>query len=128
MFSRSQQATILTAIKANSLELAMYATNPTASDTGTECSGGGYARQPITFGANTVVSGGTQIANTGVISFPQASSDWTGTAAYWGVRIVGGALVGYGQLTSAGVPTTRAVRTGDTYQQAIGTVILKVED
>ena len=128
MFSRVQQGTILTAIKANSLELALYSTDPTASDTGTEISGGSYARQAVTFGTNTVVSGGTQIANTNLITFPQASADWTGTVAYWGVRIVGGALVGYGQITSGGTPTTRVVRSGDTYQQAIGSVILKVTD
>lgn len=128
MFSRSYQATILTAIKTNSLELALYSTDPTASDTGTECSGGSYARQSITFGTNTVVSGGTQISNTNLISFPQASADWTGTVAYWGVRIVGGALVSHGQITSGGSPTTRVVRSGDTYQQAIGSVVLKVAD
>ena len=128
MFSRVQQGTILTAIKANSLELALYSTDPTASDSGVEISGGSYARQAVTFGANTVVSGGTQIANTNLITFPQASADWTGTVAYWGVRIVGGSLVGYGQITSGGTPTTRVVRSGDTYQQAIGSVILKVTD
>jgi hypothetical protein len=128
MFSRAQQALQLIAIKANSLELALYSTDPTASDTGTECSGGSYARQAITFGANTVVAGGTQIANTNLITFPQASADWTGTVAYWGVRIVGGALVGSGQISSGGTPTTRVVRSGDTYQQAIGSVVLKVND
>lgn len=128
MFSRTYQATILTAIKTNSLELALYSADPTASDAGTEVSGGSYARQSITFGANTVVSGGTQITNTNLITFPQASADWTGTVAYWGVRIVGGALVSHGSISSSGTATTRVVRSGDTYQQAIGSVVLKVND
>ncbi len=128
MFSRAYQAVILTAIKTNSLELALYTSDPTASDAGTEVSGGSYARQSITFGANTVVTGGTQIANTGVVTFPQASADWSNPITHWGVRIVGGALVGYGEITQSGVATSRMVRSGDVYQQAIGSVILKVSD
>lgn len=128
MFSRTQQATILTNIKAESLEFALYTTNPTATDIGVECSGGGYARQPIAFGANATVADGTQCTNTGVITFPQASSDWNAPAAYWAVRIVGGALVSRGELKQGGVATTRTVRTGDTYQQGVGTVTLKVSD
>ena len=128
MFSRAYQAVILTAIKTNSLELALYTSDPTASDAGTEVSGGSYARQSITFDANTVVTGGTQIANTGVVTFPQASADWSNPITHWGVRIVGGALVGYGEITQSGVATSRMVRSGDVYQQAIGSVILKVSD
>lgn len=128
MFSRAYQAVILTAIKTNSLELALYTSDPTASDAGTEVSGGSYARQSITFGANTVVTGGTQIANTGVVTSPQASADWSNPITHWGVRIVGGALVGYGEITQSGVATSRMVRSGDVYQQAIGSVILKVSD
>jgi hypothetical protein len=127
MFSRTQQAIILTEIKTHALELALYSTDPTASDIGTEIAGGSYARQSATFGANTVVSGGTQIANTALVTFPQASSDWA-TASHWGVRVVGGALIAHGQLTQSGVATTRTVRTGDIYQQAVGTVILRVSD
>jgi len=128
MFSRAYQAVILTAIKTNSLELALYTSDPTASDAGTEVSGGSYARQAITFGTNTVVSGGTQIANTGVVTFPQASADWSAPISHWGVRIVGGALVGHGEITQSAVATSRMVRSGDVYQQAIGSVILKVSD
>jgi len=128
MFSRVQQAVILTAIKVNSLELALYISDPTASDAGTEVSGGSYARQAITFGANTVVTGGTQIASSGVLTFPQASADWSAPVTHWGVRIVGGALVGRGEISQGGVATSRMVRSGDVYQQAIGTVILKVSD
>lgn len=127
MFSRAQQGIILTAIKANSLELALYSTNPTASDVGTEVVGGGYSRKSITFGTNTVVSDGTQISNTGVVTFTQASNDWT-TATHWGLRIVGGALVTYGTLSQGGVATSRTIRTGDIYQQAIGSVVIKVGD
>lgn len=128
MFSRIYQSTILTAIKTNSLELALYTTNPTASDSGTEVSGGGYARQSVTFGNNTVVTGGTQITNTGVLTFPQASADWSAPITHWGVRIVGGALVGYGEITTSGVATSRQIRSGDQHIQSIGSVVLKVSD
>ena len=127
MFSRVQQGIILTALKANSLELALYSTDPTASDAGTEVVGGGYSRKAITFGANTVVAGGTQISNTGLVTFTQASNDWS-PASHWGVRVVGGALVAYGVLSQSNTPTTRTIRTGDIYQQAIGSVVLKVAD
>lgn len=127
MFSRAQQAVILSEIKTHALELALYSTAPTASDSGTEVTGGGYSRRPVTFGANTVVADGTQIANTALVTFSQASGDWS-TASHWGIRIVGGALIAQGQLTNAGAATTRGVKTGDIYQQAIGSVVLKVSD
>lgn len=56
--------------------LALYTTAPGESTSGTEVSGGSYARQAVTLG---VASGG-QVQNSGLITFPTASAGW-GTIA-----------------------------------------------
>jgi len=70
--------------------LALYLTDPTDADVGTEVSGGSYARQSITFGApnNGVTS------NSLAIEFPQATASW-GTIQYIGIRdnLTGGNLL-----------------------------------
>lgn len=70
--------------------LALYLTDPTDADVGTEVSGGSYARQSITFGApsNGVTS------NSLAIEFPQATASW-GTIQYIGIRdnVTGGNLL-----------------------------------
>ena len=58
--------------------LALFTTVPGEGGTGTEVSGGGYARQSVTFGAP---SGGS-MANSLPIEVPTATSDW-GTASGW---------------------------------------------
>lgn len=70
--------------------LALYLTDPTDSDVGTEVSGGAYARQPITFSAPS--NGLT--SNSVAIEFPQATASW-GTIAYIGIRdsLTGGNLL-----------------------------------
>jgi len=61
--------------------VALYTSDPTDADTGTEVSGGGYARQTVTFNA---ASGGSA-SNAGDITFPQATADW-GTITHIGLR------------------------------------------
>ncbi|MGD9663121.1 MAG: hypothetical protein AB7U63_17835 [Porticoccaceae bacterium] len=76
--------------------VAVYTTNPTASDTGTEVSGGGYARQQATFNPS---SGGV-ITNNADIIFPTSTASW-GTVAYVGIRdaATGGNLLYYAPLS-----------------------------
>lgn len=76
--------------------LALYLSDPTEADTGTEVSGGGYARQPVTF---TAPSNG-QVTNSADIIFPVATTDW-GTVTHVGIRdaATGGNLLWYGPLT-----------------------------
>ncbi|MNB67234.1 hypothetical protein D3C81_309290 [compost metagenome] len=66
------------------LHVALYTSNPTAADTGTEVSGGAYARQAITFGA-PAVEGGKQTVKNAEVVFPVATADW-GTVTHIGVR------------------------------------------
>ena len=83
--------------------LAIYTTNPTAADTGTECTLGGYARQEITFKEAV-----DYITKNEEITFPPVTSG-TGTMAYFGIRdaLTAGNLLFYGALG-----TPRALKTG----------------
>ena len=78
--------------------IALYTSDPTDADVGTEVSGGGYARQPVTFGApsNGIVS------NSAKVEFPVATALW-GTITHIGIRdaLTGGNLLYYGPLTAA---------------------------
>lgn len=61
--------------------LALYTSDPTDADTGTEVSGGGYARQEVTCGAPA----DGVCSNSAEIKFPAASAPW-GTVSHVGVR------------------------------------------
>lgn len=61
--------------------LALYTTDPTDADSGSEISGNSYVRQAITFAAPS--NGAT--SNSGAIEFPQATGTW-GTIAYVAIR------------------------------------------
>lgn len=58
----------------------LFTTNPTDAGTGTEVTGGSYARQAATFGA---ASGGSS-TTTADITFPQATADW-GVVSHIGI-------------------------------------------
>ena len=60
-----------TSLRSGTYYLALFLTDPTASGTGTEVSGGGYARKIINFSAPSLVSGKEQVSN----SAPVDSSD-----------------------------------------------------
>jgi len=83
------------------LYLALYSTNPTDADTGTEASYTGYTRQAVTFGAPQLSGGAAVIQNSAAITFavvPAAS----GSIAYAGLKTsaTGGDLIYYGSLAA----------------------------
>lgn len=82
--------------------VALYATNPTAADTGTEVSGGGYARQRVTFSSPTISGDVSVVQNVAEVVFPQLTAS-AGTAAYVGLRDAasGGNLLFYEALPTA---------------------------
>ena len=92
----------------SALYIALYTTNPTATDTGSEVLGGSYLRQAISFDAP---SGGA-VSNTYQIVFPEATASW-GAVGYFGIRdaLSGGNLWYYGAWTVA-----KTVTTGDQLQ------------
>lgn len=78
--------------------------DPGESGVGPEVVGGGYIRQPVTFGALTAgMSSETQVSNTNVITFPAATSAW-GTITHYGIfnAPTGGTCYVRCQLTEPG--------------------------
>lgn len=94
----------------STIYIALYKTDPTGGDTGTEIvSTGGtlYARQTITFNAPIDDgAGGHKCQNAAEVDFPVAGADWTGSGdpiAYWGIRTAStsGSLMYYGQFDAS---------------------------
>jgi hypothetical protein len=75
----------------SALYVALYTTDPTDADTGTEVSGGAYTRKAVVFDA--------QNKNNADITFPEATADW-GTITHIGIRDAetGGNLLAYKAL------------------------------
>jgi hypothetical protein len=94
--------------------LALYTSDPTDADTGTECSGSGYARQAITFGAP---SNGVS-TNSAAIEFAQAGDSW-GTITHIGIR---DALTTGNLLYHTPLDASKTIATGDVFRVAIGSL------
>ena len=80
--------------------VALYSSDPTAADTGTELSGSGYARQSATFGAPTAGTG--TVTNDTDITFDAATADWT-AISHVAIKdaLTGGNLLSYKALSSS---------------------------
>lgn len=85
--------------------VALYTSDPTDADTGTEVSGGGYARQAVTFAAPS--DGAT--SNTADITFPEATASW-GTVTHVGIR---DAATAGNLLFHAALTVSKAIAAGD---------------
>jgi hypothetical protein len=98
--------------------LALYTTDPTDADTGTEVSGGSYARQAITMGAP---SNGVSVSSAD-ISFPQCTVSW-GTVAFVGIRdaLTAGNLLYHSPLT-----VSKAIDVGDIFKVASGSLSVQL--
>jgi hypothetical protein len=94
--------------------LALYTSDPTDADSGTECSGTSYARQAITFGAPS--NGVT--TNSAAIEFPQAGGSW-GTITHIGIR---DALTTGNLLYHTPLDASKTIATGDVFRVAIGSL------
>jgi len=88
----------------STLYVALFTSDPGETGSGTEVSGGSYARQTIAF---TVT--GNQASNTAAVEFPTATASW-GTITYAAVydAVSGGNLMAYGALT-----TSKTIASGD---------------
>lgn len=93
--------------------LALYTAAPTDAGGGTQVSGGGYARQAITFGAP---SGGA-ISNTVAVSFTASGAAY-GTVVAVGIfdAVTAGNLLAWDDITSA------VINDGDTINFPIGDI------
>ena len=94
--------------------LALYTSDPTDADLGTEVSGTSYARQSITFGAPS--NGVT--TNSSAIEFPQAGGSW-GTVTHVGIRddSTSGNL-----LYHTALDASKTISTGDVFRIASGSL------
>jgi len=102
------------------LYAALYVSDPTESDIGTEVKGSGYARQQITFGAVSTSGTKSVVSNTGVITFPQASGSW-GIITHVGIRdaATGGNLLSYTPLS-----VSQSIESGDQVELPAGTIMV----
>lgn len=89
--------------------LALYITDPTDADSGTEVSGVNYARQTITFGT---ISGGV-VSNSGAITFPTAGAGGWGTVGWVGIR---DAASGGNLLLHSPLDDSKTVNEDDTFK------------
>lgn len=95
-----------------SIYVALYTSDPTDADTGTEVSGGSYARVLVNASAggapewNLAVADGTRhvVDNQEDVTFPTATAAW-GTITHVGIRdhITAGNLLHHGPLASSQV-------------------------
>ena len=117
-FSDTFETTVLTwsfttssATRPTEWHIALYTASPSDPGGGTEVSGGGYARQSVTF----TVSGNTA-SNTAAIEWPVATSGY-GTVTDVGVfdAASGGNLIAYAALT-----TSKSIDTGDVFRLPAG--------
>lgn len=90
----------------------LYTTDPTDANTGTEVSGGSYARQAATFAAP---SNGASITSAD-ITFPTATGSW-GTVTHFGIldASTAGNLLYHGALAAS-----KSITTGDVLKITAG--------
>lgn len=110
-FSNTFETRVLTwvfttsgATRPTSWYVALFTSNPDEDASGTEVSGGAYARQSATF----TVSGNTA-SNSGALEYPTATAGY-GTVTHVGVfdALTGGNLIAYAALT-----LSKTIDTGD---------------
>jgi hypothetical protein len=94
--------------------VALYTTDPTDADTGTECSGTSYVRQAVTFGAP---SNGVS-TNSAAVEFPQAGGSW-GTITHIGLR---DASTAGNLLYHSPLDASKTIATGDVFRIATGSL------
>jgi hypothetical protein len=94
--------------------VSLWTTDPTDAGSGTEVTGGSYARQAVTFGAP---SNGASL-NTTAVEFPQATASY-GTVGWIGINdaLTTGNLLYHSPLT-----TSKTIDTGDIFKIAIGSL------
>lgn len=87
---------------AGSLYVALYTTDPTDADTGTEATYVSYARVAVVRSVAGWTVSGNEVTNAAAVTFP-TSTGTNNTITHFGIRtaITGGDLIGSGALTSS---------------------------
>ena len=94
--------------------VALYTSDPTDADSGTEVSGTNYARQSVTFGSP---SNGAS-TNSAAVEFPQAGSSW-GTITHIGLRDASSAG---NLLYHTPLDASKTIASGDVFRIATGSL------
>lgn len=99
--------------------LALFTTDPTDAGTGTEVSGGAYARKTVTFNA---AANGQTTNNTDVL-FTAATASW-GTITHIGLfdAATGGNLLWHGPLSAS-----KAIASGDEFKLGAGKLTVSLD-
>ena len=121
--SNVHAASILnTSLRSGTYNLAHFLTDPTASGTGTEASGGGYARKVISFDAPSLVAGKQQVKNTDAVDYGVITAD-IGTVSYWGIfdSQTGGNLLWFGSFARG-----KNVLNGDAITVNAGAIVCNI--
>jgi len=92
--------------------VSLYTTDPTDADTGTEVSGGSYARTAVTMGAP---SNGVS-TNSADVTFPTATGSW-GTVTHIGIH---DALTSGNLLFHTALDTSKTIDSGDIFKITTG--------
>lgn len=92
--------------------VSLYTTDPTDADTGTEVTGGSYARTAVTFGAPT--DGVT--TNSADVTFPTATASW-GTVTHIGIH---DASTAGNLLFHTPLDTSKTIDSGDIFKITSG--------
>jgi len=97
----------------------LYTTNPGEGNTGTEVSGGSYARQAVSV---TTAAGGI-VTSSADVTFPQATANW-GTISHVGLldAITSGNLLMYTPLT-----TSKTIETDDILKINTGSLTVTLD-
>jgi hypothetical protein len=92
----------------------LFTSDPTDAGSGTEVSGGSYARTAVTFGAP---SNGTSL-NSAAVEFPQATGNW-GTVGWIGIH---DAATSGNLMYHTALDVSKTISTGDIFKIAIGSL------
>ena len=92
----------------------LYTSDPTDANSGTEVSGGSYARTSVTFGSP---SNGASL-NSSAVEFPQATADW-GTVGWIGLL---DASTSGNLLYHTPLDVSKTISNGDIFKIAIGSL------
>jgi hypothetical protein len=97
----------------------LFTTDPTDGNTGTEVSGGSYARQVL----NVTTATGGIVTSSADVTFPQATGSW-GTISHLGLldALTSGNLLMHTPLT-----TSRAIETGDVLKISTGSLTASLD-
>lgn len=109
--------------------LGLFTVAPIESSAGTEVSGGGYVRQPLSFAAAATDGAGatTKTSNT-TVTFPAATLSW-GTLLGWGIfdAASAGNLLWYYVFSTSAPDERRTISVGNQYTLAAGYVVCALD-